>query len=370
MPEPQPPLPPLPITPVQRGRRALSAALFAAAASGAVGGGLICTPRGARAQATGGATLVQVHGRRVGATDRLFAAGPVAGVLLACLAPQRLLGWPMRLTDAALALLAPALQAKPLLGRLAGRGSTVGLEALLALAPDLIVDAGSVTATYVSTARRVAQQTGLPYALVDGRLADSAAQLRELGALLGLAARSQALAAYAEEALATTAQGRGAASARPAVYLARAADGLETATAGAINAEIIEAAGGRNVAVAAYAGVARVSIEQVLAWAPDWVLTQDRSFYRRAGADPAWRALAAVREGRLLLAPSLPFGWVDGPPSVNRLLGVQWLAACLHGEPGAAAQARAVDAARRFHALFYGATPSPQQVQGWLDGRD
>lgn len=304
------------------------------------------------------------------APARVFAAGPPAAVLMACLAPERLLGWPWALSDAAKAWLPPVLRDKPVLGRLAGRGSTVSLEALLALKPDLIVDAGSVDGSYVSTAQRVAEQTGLPYVLVDGRLADSAAQLRELGSLLGVPARGQALAAYAEEALAALDRSTPAAR-RPSVYLARGADGLETATAGAINAELIEAAGGRNVADTGRAGVARVSMEQLLGWAPNWVLTQDRNFHRLAQADPVWRTLPALREGRLLLAPDVPFGWLDGPPGINRLVGVQWLATLLrrgHTAPREA-MAQALDDVQRFYRLFYGQAPAREVVQGWLDGR-
>ena len=33
---------------------------------------------------------------------------------------------------------------------------------------------------------------------------------------------------------------------------------------------------------------------------------------------------------RVHLAPSLPFGWVDFPPSVNRLIGLWWLAKILY----------------------------------------
>lgn len=306
------------------------------------------------------------------APTRVFAAGAPAAVLLACLAPQQLLGWPMTLGDEARALLAPVLRDRPLLGRLSGRGSTVSLEALLALGPDLIVDAGSVGETQVSSARRVAAQTGLPCALVDGRLADSPAQLRQLGALLGVPARGERLAAHAEQVLAAAQAALQPAATRPTVYLARGADGLETATAGAINAEIIEAAGGRNVADTGRPGLARVSLEQVLAWNPDWVLTQDRHFQRLARQDAGWRSLAAVRAGRLLLAPSLPFGWLDGPPSVNRLLGIPWLAGLLRSArpapPGSALQRQAVDEALRFHTLFYGPAPARETVQGWLDG--
>ncbi len=348
----------------EHGRGLSRRSLLAAALASAAGGAFANTP--AR-------SLLERFGPSAGsaAPRRVFAAGPPAAVLLACLAPEALLGWPMGLSDAARALLPPVLRDKPLLGRLAGRGSTVSLEALLALQPDLIVDAGTVDASYRSGAERVAAQTGLPVLLVDGRLADSAAQLREAGHVLGVAERAERLAAYAEEVLAAVPRAASGTPRPPAVYLARGADGLETATVGAINAEIIEAAGGRNVAHTGRPGVARVSMEQVLDWAPDWVLTQDRSFFARARQEPAWRALTAVREGRLLLAPNLPFGWLDGPPALNRLLGLRWLALQLArgSAADAAAVATSVDEARRFHTLFYGVTPSAEAVRGWLDGQ-
>ncbi len=311
------------------------------------------------------APLLQVFGTAPARVERVFAAGPPAAVLLYALAPERLLGWPMRLGDAARALLAAPASERPLLGRLSGRGSTLPMEALLALKPDLVLDAGSVDGTYASTARRVAAQTGLPYALLDGRLADSPRQLRETGALLGVPARAEALAAAAEAILARTALVRGAR--QPGVYLARGSDGLETALAGAINAEVIEAAGGRNVAAGARGGVARVSMEELLAWAPDWIVTQDPAFFRHARGDDLWRSLAAVREGRLALLPALPFGWIDGPPGINRLAGVQWLAARLDGAE--VPMSRTLAEAQAFYRLFYGVELTREALQAQFDGR-
>lgn len=332
----------------------------------ALGATMLSGPR--RAQA---APLLQSFGRPVAPVSRVLAAGPPAAVMIACLAPEKLIGWPMRLSEAALALLPMAVRDRPMIGRLSGRGSTMNLEAVLAHKPDVIVDAGSVDDYYVSSAQRVAEQTGLYYVLVDGRLADAGRQIREVGLLLGVQDRAQALAAYAEQALARASAPAGTTSKVPTVYLARGADGLETATTGSINAEFIEAAGGSNAAATGRGGVARVSMEQVLGWAPDWIVTQDRNFFQHAQSNAAWRAAPAVREGRLLLAPSLPFGWLDGPPSINRLLGVEWLAAQLHRTGGTAREStqRTVERARQFHGLFYGVTPSAAQVQDWLEGR-
>jgi iron complex transport system substrate-binding protein len=54
---------------------------------------------------------------------------------------------------------------------------------VLALKPDLILDVGSTSATYVSLATRVQEQTGIPYALLDGRFDAIAATYRLLGKL-------------------------------------------------------------------------------------------------------------------------------------------------------------------------------------------
>ncbi|MDH1335009.1 iron ABC transporter substrate-binding protein [Comamonas thiooxydans] len=301
---------------------------------------------------------------------RVFASGPPAGVLLAALAPQQLLGWPMELGDAARAHLGSPLQALPYLGRLSGRGSTLPLEKLLALQPDLVLDSGTSDATHVSATERLARQTGLACVLVQGSLSDHARQLREVGSLLGASERGETLAGHADEVArlvrAVTA-GLGE-QARPRVYLGRGANGLETGLAGSINVEVIEYAGGRNVAAqAGRGGLTRVSMEQILVWDPEVILTQEAGFAERVRQDPLWRGISAVRSGRVHCAPVLPFGWLDGPPSVNRLIGVRWLLEKLHpGRPPRHGATPLEQAVRKFYALFYGVQLSPAQLQALL----
>jgi iron complex transport system substrate-binding protein len=307
---------------------------------------------------------VHVFGQPPERVTRVFASGNPASVLAYVLAPQSLLGWPMQLAAEALALLAPPARELPVLGRLSGRGSTVSLERLLGLKPDLILDVGTVDGTTLSSAEQVHARTGIPYVLLAGQLADSAQQLRNAGMLLGTPERAEELARYAQASLLPCA--KAVRKDPPRVYLARGADGLETALPGSVNGEIIDTACGLNVAAAAGGGnVARVSLEQVLAWQPDFIVTQDASFHAAASRDPVWRGLAAVTERRLLLAPSLPFGWLEGPPSVNRLIGVRWLHAHLHGIALPADWAHTVAG---FHRLFYGQAPSAEQLARLIRG--
>ena len=294
------------------------------------------------------------------AVQRVFAAGPPASVLLYCVAPEKMLGWPYNLSDAARHYLSADYQHLPFVGRLAGRGSTIPLEGLLALSPDLILDAGVVNATHQSAAENVARQTGIPYVLLDGTLADSPRQLQYVGELLQVQTRAGMLAAHATEILTQTADA--VAQQQPSVYLARGLDGLETGLAGSIHAEVIGHVGARNVAAAAgTGGLAKVSMEQLLAWDPDFIFAQDATFFEIATRSPLWRSLRAVREGRLLLVPSLPFGWIDVPPGINRLLGLLWVKATVEQN-----QLWLPDRVREFFLRFYQRLLSLEEIQTLL----
>ena len=122
----------------------------------------------------------------------------------------------------------------------------------------------------------------------------------------------------------------------------------------------------RNVAGERKGGLATVSIEQVLLWNPDVIITIDRDFAANVKKDPAWIGVAAAQTGRVHLAPKLPFGWVDFPPSVNRLIGLWWLAKILYPERF---PEDIREIATSFYARFYHVTPSDAQMDAVLEGR-
>ena len=131
----------------------------------------------------------------------------------------------------------------------------------------------------MSLADRVQQQTGIPYALLDGRFDGTALAYRTLGELIGQRAAGEDLARFTDDTM-TTITGRAGAVARerrPRVYYARGPRGLETGLGGSINVETIELLA-QNVAGATRGGLATTSIEQVLLWNPDVIITIDRDF--------------------------------------------------------------------------------------------
>jgi iron complex transport system substrate-binding protein len=276
--------------------------------------------------------VVDSAGRSVEVPDhieRVQAAGPPATVLLYMLAPEKLIGWVRKPRAAELPFLNPVVRNLPEIGRLTGRGDTANLEVVMRAKPDVIIDFGTIGPTYVSLADRVQAQTGIPYLLIDGRFSNTVAALKLVGNILGVDERAQQLAGKAEEILSEVARTVAslAPDQRPRVYLAREAAGLQTGNRGSINTEIIEQAGGINVVEGGRegGGLVNVSLEQVIVWNPDTIITVDTNFYRSVATDAAWSGIAAVKGKRVYLSPSLPYGWIDEPPSVNRLLGLQWL---------------------------------------------
>lgn len=299
---------------------------------------------------------------------RVLAAGAPASVLLYTLAPGKMVSWINALRASEKPFLAPETWDLPASGRLTGRGNSANVESVLALKPDLIVDVGSVAPTYASLAERVQAQTGIPYLLLDGSFARSAETYRRMGELLGESTRAAELAAYADSALAEVAAKVATLpdEKRPRVYYARGPRGLETGLAGSINAELIEVVGARNVAASSGgAGLSNVSVEQVLAWDPDVILTLDPTFRATIASDPLWTGLRAVRAGRVYQTPRLPFGWFDAPPGVNRLIGLRWLAATLYPELFPQPLAEVV---RDFYKRFYHVDPDPAQIAALLEG--
>jgi iron complex transport system substrate-binding protein len=312
--------------------------------------------------------VVDSAGRRVEVPNqvrRVFTAGGPASIFVFTLAPDTMLGWARPLTADERPWLPDRYGELPALGRLTGRGNTANVEVVLAARPDVVLDFGSVGATYVSLADRVQEQTKIPYLLLDGTLSATPRAYFLAGDLLGVADRGGELARYVEDILsdvdrrvASVPAGR-----RPTVYYARGPRGLETAAPGSINAESLDRLGARNVAAGSGTGLLTVSLEQVLAWDPDVILTLDAGFHAGVKSDPAWRGVRAVRDGRVYLAPLLPFPWIDAPPSVNRVIGLRWLGRVLYPD---VFSGHLREETRAFYGLFYHRQPDERQLDSLL----
>ncbi len=298
----------------------------------------------------------------VAQVERVYAAGPPASLLVFALAPQKLTGWTRAMRPDEIPFFPEPYGRLPELGRLTGRGNTANVEAVLKSKTDLIVDVGSTGEPYVSLAKQVEQQTRIPYALLDGRIEATPTTLRALGRRMGDDA--EALAAWYERELADAKQRVSRAKEHPLVYYGRSPSGLQTGGKGSINVEILDFLGARNAAADTRPGLSTVSLEQVILWNPEVILTTDPHFWQLARTDRRWRAVTAVERGKVYLSPHLPFGWFDFPPGANRLLGIWWAGKLLY--PQAFADVDLRTKVTEFHRRFYRQAPTAPQLDALL----
>ena len=250
---------------------------------------------------------------------RVLPAGPPAAVLMEAIAPDLMLGWTSPITKEARGLLATEAASLPQVPRLTGREDVT--DKVRALKPDLIIDYGTISPRYADLARVTQQQTNIPTVLLDGSLTEVPNVVRTLGQALHREGRAETLARFFEAILAVSTP----AGAHPRVVYARGPDGLTVAAPDTDVTEVFTRLGYLVVAPAGQGTFRQATIEAIGALDPDVVIFSDPAMHETLEHSEAWRSLRVVQQGHAFVAPSLPFGWMEEPPSINRLLGLSWL---------------------------------------------
>jgi iron complex transport system substrate-binding protein len=266
---------------------------------------------------------------------------PAGTVFIYTLAPDLLAGWNYPPDPEELAFIPKPYKHLPVLGGWYGKNNTGNLEAIIKAHPDLILSMGDTLG--IQMADRLQEQIHIPVFVLDGALTKLPDAYMMAGELLGRNERAKLLASQCGKTLTEVETKVGAipAGKRRRVYYAEGPIGLETEPGNSTHAETLIFAGAMNVAAVADQkgyGHTRVSMEQLLKRNPDVIVSgYDHSsvpgeFYRKVWTDPAWKRVAAVRNGLVVEAPQYPFNWIDRPPSVNRVIGIKWMANLLYPE--------------------------------------
>lgn len=317
-------------------------------------------------------TITDMAGRRVELPEhitRVYAAQPYTYVLMAALAPDLLVGIPSALSEAEQAFAPPALRDKPVLGFGMGPGARENLETLLRFAPQIALVKGGPDTDTRAVVEKYAR-IGLPVVFVDiDAIEHYAAGIEFTGALLGREARAAELAGYARRVLADVAAATAGIpeAERIGVYYAESPDGLATECDQSFHAAAIKLAGGRIVhhcSLSQHVGMEQLSLEQVIAYDPAVIVANEPAFAGRVADDPRWRGVRAVAIGRIYTVPRTPFNWIDRPPSIMRLIGVQWLAHRIYPERYPIDLHATV---RNFQRLFFGVEPGTEALARLLD---
>ncbi len=336
-----------------------------------------CSTRQTDAEAASGTrTVTDMAGRAVEIPDRVnkvYATGAIGTILLYTLAPEKLAGWNSALSDTEKVYIDSQYHYLPVLGSWKGTKLNGNMEEILKTEPDLIINMGDVSEAYINDANAIAQQLRIPVIMVDGSLEKTADAYEFLGDILNVGERAKDLADYASEALSEV---RGAIGIIPenqrvTYYYAEGVKGLETETGNTLNTEALSLAGAVNVADRALDKGSRriqVSLEQILAWDADMIIISTdgdgkHQLYNEITSG-SWENIDAVKNGMVYEIPFAPYDWLNRPPSVNRLIGIKWLANLLYPDVYEMNLRKEI---QRYFKLFYSYEPSDEDMNVLLE---
>ena len=284
--------------------------------------------------------------------DRIAVSGPMAQIVLFALCPDKLVGISNAWDESAAQYLDTAYYNLPLLGQLYGGKGELNLETLLESGAQVVIDVGEAKGSIVEDLDALQEQTTIPFVHIDAALATMDETYTLLGDLLGMPDEAKALADYCRSTYDRALTIADSVEKANLLYITGDA-GLNVIAQGAYHAEVIDLLS-NNLAVVdepSSKGTGNeVDMEQILNWNPDVILFAPDSIYDTVAGDAAWQGVTAIQNGAYYEVPMGPYNWMGFPPSVQRLLGMLWMAKVLY--PAAADFDLYTEAAQYFK-LFY-----------------
>lgn len=287
--------------------------------------------------------------------EKVLSTSPPPITFIHMLAPEKLGGWVGSPSKEASKILPEEYNKIPNIGW--ERGAT-NYEAYIALRPD-IVFIGVEVELDSSRAETVQEKFGkIPVVCIENsrNATGYAKTITFMGDVLGVPDRAKRLNDYylgvlkeVEDKVAGIPREK-----RTRIYYAEGNSGLSTDPAGSPHSQLIDICGGDNVATgisSTVSGMTEVTMESILMWKPDVIITTSREFSNKAYKDESWKLVPAVKNRKIHITPNKPFNWFDRPPGVNRIVGIPWTAHILYPELFPEPWFR--EKAKQFYSIFY-----------------
>ena len=288
---------------------------------------------------------------------KIAISGPLSQIYILPLAGDLLVGVSTAYAEDAQSYLPAYIYEKAEIGQLYGGKGEMDLEALLAAAPEVVIDIGEPKKTTAEDLTALTEQTGIPFIHIDATVATAPEAYRILGKLLGREEKAGELAAWCESTYAmidAMMEKVDADGARKTLLYCLGDKGVNVIARGSFHGETINFMS-ENLAVVedVVSGGAgnEVDLEQILLWDPDVIIFAPDSCYGDIAASEQWQSAGAVARGEYYKTPSGPYGWLSSPPAVQRYLGMLWLGELLY--PGYA-EYDLQEKVTEYYRLFYG----------------
>ena len=284
--------------------------------------------------------------------QKIAVSGPLAQMVVFAIAPDKMVGVANAWDESAKAYFDAKYLELPLLGQLYGGKGELNLETLLAAAPDVVIDVGEPKDSIAEDLDALQEQTGIPFVHIDAYLASMDDTYAMLGDLLAMPNEAQGLADYCRYAYDKVKAIADSVEKVNLLYVT-GEEGLNVIARGSYHAEVIDMLC-NNLAVVdepSSKGTGNeVDMEQILNWNPDAVIFAPGSIYSTVADNENWQTIPAIKDGRYYEVPMGPYNWMGFPPSVQRILGMQWMAKVLYPD---AADYDMYETTQTYFQLFY-----------------
>ena len=262
--------------------------------------------------------------------ERIVPSGGLAQQVLLTLAPEKVVALSANIKGEVTRKILAKAEGLPEVGQFYGKGD-FNAETVAQVKPQLIIDIGEPKKTMKDDMDGVQEKTGIPTIFVELKMENAAQAYRTLGKILSVEERAEKLATYCEKVYGEITDG---VAKIPEEKRARYAflvgeDGLNAIAKGSFQGEMLEKLGSNVVEVenpTAKGSGNEISAEELIGWDPEYIIFGPKSAYDTAAEDPFFSTLQAVQNNHYYEVPASPYNWVGMPPSVNRFLGMQWLA--------------------------------------------
>ncbi len=294
--------------------------------------------------------------------DRVALSGPLAQIVLFSLCPDKLVGLSGAWSEGAEKYLDTRYFNMDVIGQLYGGKGELNLETLLSTGAQVVVDVGEAKENMAEELDALQEQTGIPFVHVTAGVDTTGEAYRMLGDLLDMEEEAEHLAAFWERIASRTAAIAERVEKVSLLYIA-GPEGLNVIAKDSYHSGIIDMLAD-NLAVVeepSSKGTGNeVDMEQLMLWDPDVLIFAPDSIYSTVAEDPSWQTMSAVRSGRYCQVPSEPYNWLGFPPSVQRLLGMMWLAKLLYPDE---ADYDLQEDVRDYYEMFYHCTLTGEQYE-------
>lgn len=312
---------------------------------------------GAQATATPGKTVKfkDSTGRELevpAEIKRIAVTGPSAQTVVFALAPDMLVGVATSFADSAPQFLSEKYLKLPVLGQLYGGKGQINLEQLLSAAPQIVIDVGETTSNLAADMDALAKQTGIPFVHISASIGKMGETYKLLGELLNLKSEAKILGDYCDEIYKKTTDIASSAQ-KVGILYCLGDKGINVIAQKSYHSEAIDLIADNKAVIASPSSKGtgnEVDIEQILKWNPEVIIFAPDSIYKTVAKDPSWQKLKAISSGKYYEVPYGMHNWMGFPPSVQRYMGMLWLAKILYPKE---ASYDLYTEIQRYYKLFY-----------------